>query len=54
MPPRRRKKVAPQTLIGEGGVSIIARRVNEMGFLYHDRAGGPRDRWGDRTRRSQR
>jgi hypothetical protein len=24
-------------LIGEGGVAIIARRVNEMGFLYHDR-----------------
>lgn len=24
-------------MIGEGGVSIIARRVNEMGFLYHDR-----------------
>jgi hypothetical protein len=37
VPPRRRKKVAPQMLIGEGGVSIIARRVNQMGFLYHDR-----------------
>lgn len=37
MPSRRRKKVSKQTLIGEGGVSIIARRVNEMGFLYHDR-----------------
>jgi hypothetical protein len=35
--PPRRKKVTPQTLIGEGGVAIIARRVNEMGYLYHDR-----------------
>lgn len=34
---RRKKKVAPQTLIGEGGVALIAQRVNEMGFLYHDR-----------------
>lgn len=24
-------------MIGEGGVGITARRVNEMGFLYHDR-----------------
>lgn len=38
MPPIRRKKtVAPQTIIGEGGVALIAQRVNEMGFLYHDR-----------------
>jgi len=37
VPPRKRKKVSPQTLIGEAGVSIIARRVNEMGYLYHDR-----------------
>ena len=37
VPPRRRKKVSRQTLIGEGGVAIIAQRVNEMGFLYHDR-----------------
>jgi hypothetical protein len=37
VPPRRRKKVTRQTLIGEGGVAIIARRVNEMGYLYHDR-----------------
>ena len=36
MPPRR-KKVTPQTLAGEGGVAIIARRVNEMGYLWHDR-----------------
>jgi hypothetical protein len=35
--PPRPKKVTPQTLIGEGGVAIIARRVNEMGYLYHDR-----------------
>ena len=33
MPPRR-KKVTPQTLAGEGGVAIIARRVNEMGYLW--------------------
>ncbi|XRQ09245.1 DUF4365 domain-containing protein [Actinomadura welshii] len=37
MPARRKKKVAPQTIIGEGGVALIAQRVNEMGFLYHDR-----------------
>ena len=37
MPPRKRKRVSPQTLIGEAGVSIFARRVNEMGYLYHDR-----------------
>jgi hypothetical protein len=35
--PPRRKKVAPQTLIGEAGVALIARRVNQMGFLWHDR-----------------
>jgi len=35
--PPRRKKVTPQTLAGEGGVAIIARRVNEMGYLWHDR-----------------
>jgi hypothetical protein len=37
VPPRRRKNVTAQTLIGEGGVALIARRVNEMGYLYHDR-----------------
>jgi Domain of unknown function (DUF4365) len=37
LPSRRRKKVTRQTLIGEGGIAIIARRVNEMGYLYHDR-----------------
>jgi hypothetical protein len=37
VPPRKRRKVSPQTLIGEAGISIIARRVNEMGYLYHDR-----------------
>jgi hypothetical protein len=37
VPPKRGKRVSRQTLIGEGGVSIISRRVNEMGFLYHDR-----------------
>jgi hypothetical protein len=37
VPPKRGKRVSPQTLIGEGGVSMISRRVNEMGFLYHDR-----------------
>lgn len=36
MPPRR-KKVTPQTLAGEGGIAVIARRVNEMGYLWHDR-----------------
>lgn len=36
MPPRR-KKVTPQTLTGEGGVALIARRVNQMGYLWHDR-----------------
>ena len=36
MPPRR-KKVTPQTLAGEGGVALIARRVNQMGYLWHDR-----------------
>jgi hypothetical protein len=35
--PKRGKRVSPQTLIGEGGVSMISCRVNEMGFLYHDR-----------------
>ncbi|MFI6132685.1 DUF4365 domain-containing protein [Micromonospora sp. NPDC051141] len=30
-------QVSPQTLIGEGEVSMISRRVNEIGFLYHDR-----------------
>jgi len=35
--PPRRKKVTPQTLIGEGGVALIARRVNQMGYLWHDR-----------------
>jgi hypothetical protein len=35
--PPRRKKVTPQTLTGEGGVALIARRVNQMGYLWHDR-----------------
>jgi Domain of unknown function (DUF4365) len=35
--PPRRKKVTLQTLAGEGGVSLIARRVNQMGYLWHDR-----------------
>jgi hypothetical protein len=39
--PPRRKKVTPQTLIGEGGVALIARRVNQMGYLWHDPAGVP-------------
>jgi uncharacterized protein DUF4365 len=30
-------EVSRQPLIGEGAVSLIAWRVNEMGFLYHDR-----------------
>ena len=36
MPPRR-KKVTQQTLTGEGGVALIAGRVNQMGYLWHDR-----------------
>jgi hypothetical protein len=36
MPPRY-KTVTQQTLIGEGGVALIARRVNEMGYLWHER-----------------
>ena len=36
MPPRY-KTVTRQTLIGEGGVALIARRVNEMGYLWHER-----------------
>ncbi len=36
MPPQR-KKVTPQAMTGEGGVALIARRVNEMGYLWHDR-----------------
>ncbi|MFF4985744.1 DUF4365 domain-containing protein [Streptosporangium saharense] len=36
-PASRRKRVTPQTIIGEGGVALIAQRVNGMGFLYHDR-----------------
>jgi Domain of unknown function (DUF4365) len=31
------KKVTPQTLIGEAGMVLIAQRVNEMGYLFHDR-----------------
>src|SRR5262245_40498162 len=37
VPPRPRKTVTQQTLIAEGGVALIARRVNDMGLLYHDR-----------------
>jgi hypothetical protein len=33
----RSKRVTRQTLIGEGGVALISQRVNEMGYLYHDR-----------------
>jgi hypothetical protein len=35
--PRGKKTVSRQALIGEGGVALIARRVNDMGFIYHDR-----------------
>jgi hypothetical protein len=35
--PPRRKKVTQQTLTGEGGVALIAQRVNQMGYLWHDR-----------------
>jgi hypothetical protein len=35
--PPMRKKVTPQMLAGEGGVALISRRVNEMGYLWHDR-----------------
>jgi hypothetical protein len=33
----RGKKVTRQTLIGEGGIALIHRRVTEMGFLFHPR-----------------
>ena len=36
MPPRY-KRVTQQALIGEGGMGLIARRVNEMGYLWHER-----------------
>jgi hypothetical protein len=39
--PPRRKKVTPQTLIGEGGVALNARRVNQIGYLWHDPAAEP-------------
>ncbi len=43
MPPRRKKVTTQtQTLAGEGGVAVIARRVNEMGYLWHDRIQGRR------------
>jgi hypothetical protein len=33
----RGKRVTRQTLIGEGGIALIHRRVTEMGFLFHPR-----------------
>ena len=35
--PPERKIVTEQTLIAEGGIAIIARCVNDMGYLFHDR-----------------
>lgn len=37
MAANRSKKVTPQTLISEAGIALIAQRVNEMGYLFHDR-----------------
>jgi hypothetical protein len=33
----KRKKATAQTLAGEGGIAVIERRVNEMGYPWHDR-----------------
>jgi len=50
VPPRRKKVTTQtQTLAGEGGVAVIARRVNEMGYLWHDRRVGSRDLRRDRA-----